>query len=65
MASNPKTISVTYTQLGKMIDHSLLYPTMTDAEILAGLEIAKKIQCSYSLRQILLDSNGQRGSSWI
>ncbi|CAM4825063.1 unnamed protein product [Rotaria magnacalcarata] len=25
-----------------MIDHSLLHPTMTDSEILAGLEIAKK-----------------------
>ncbi len=42
MTSNTKTISVTYTQLGKMIDHSLLHPTMTDSEILAGLEIAKK-----------------------
>ncbi|CAF2155923.1 unnamed protein product [Rotaria magnacalcarata] len=35
-------MSVTYTQLAKMIDHSLLHPTMTDSEILAGLEIAKK-----------------------
>jgi deoxyribose-phosphate aldolase len=42
MVSNTKTISVTYTQLGKMIDHSLLHPTMTDSDILAGLEIAKK-----------------------
>ena len=42
MGSNKKTISVTYTQLGKMIDHSLLHPTMTDNDIIAGLEIAKK-----------------------
>ncbi|CAF5182488.1 unnamed protein product [Rotaria magnacalcarata] len=42
MASNTKTMSVTYTQLAKMIDHSLLHPTMTDSEILAGLKIAKK-----------------------
>lgn len=28
--------------LAKMIDHSLLHPTMTDAEILAGCEIAKR-----------------------
>jgi deoxyribose-phosphate aldolase len=42
MVSNTTTISVTYTQLGKMIDHSLLHPTMTDDDILAGLEIAKK-----------------------
>ncbi|CAF4499422.1 unnamed protein product [Rotaria socialis] len=42
MASNTKAMSVTYTQLAKMIDHSLLHPTMTDSEIVAGLEIAKK-----------------------
>ncbi|CAF1395074.1 unnamed protein product [Rotaria magnacalcarata] len=42
MTSNTKAMSVTYTQLAKMIDHSLLHPTMTDSEILAGLEIAKK-----------------------
>ena len=41
MSIKPKTISVTYSQLAKMIDHSLLHPTMTDSEILAGLEIAK------------------------
>lgn len=42
MTSKTKTISVTYTQLSKMIDHSLLHPTMTDSDVLAGLEIAKK-----------------------
>ena len=42
MASSKATVSVTYTQLGKMIDHSLLHPTMTDNEIVAGLETAKK-----------------------
>ncbi|RFU33852.1 hypothetical protein B7463_g2481, partial [Scytalidium lignicola] len=36
------TITVTMPQLAKMIDHSLLHPTMTDDEIIAGLEIAKK-----------------------
>ncbi len=40
MASNNK-ITVTLPQLAKMIDHSLLHPTMTDADILAGLKIAK------------------------
>lgn len=39
MASN--TITVTLAQLAKMIDHSLLHPTMTDADILAGLKIAR------------------------
>lgn len=32
----------TLQDLAKMIDHSLLHPTMTDAEILAGIEIARK-----------------------
>ncbi|CAK1356398.1 unnamed protein product [Cercospora beticola] len=35
-------ISVTLSQLAKMIDHSLLHPTMTDAEVLSGLQIAKQ-----------------------
>lgn len=35
------TITVTLPQLAKMIDHSLLHPTLTDADILAGLAIAK------------------------
>ncbi|OJJ00525.1 hypothetical protein ASPVEDRAFT_574493 [Aspergillus versicolor CBS 583.65] len=37
----PNTIKVTLTQLSKMIDHSLLHPTMTDAVILNGLKIAR------------------------
>ncbi|KAF2812696.1 deoxyribose-phosphate aldolase [Mytilinidion resinicola] len=36
------TITVTLFQLAKMIDHSLLHPTMTDADILAGIAIAKQ-----------------------
>jgi deoxyribose-phosphate aldolase len=36
-----RTISVTLGQLAKLIDHSLLHPTMTDEEIEAGLKIAK------------------------
>lgn len=36
------TDQLTLHQLAKMIDHSLLHPTMTDAEILKGCEIAKK-----------------------
>lgn len=32
----------TLKSLAKMIDHSLLHPTMTDAEILNGCEIARK-----------------------
>ncbi len=40
--SSPTKISVTLTQISKMIDHSLLHPTMTDQEIKTGLEIARK-----------------------
>lgn len=29
-------------QIAKMIDHSLLHPTMTDTELIAGCELAKK-----------------------
>jgi len=40
--SEPTSIKVTLSQIAKMIDHSLLHPTMTDQEIQDGLEIAKK-----------------------
>ncbi|KAJ9607086.1 hypothetical protein H2200_008158 [Cladophialophora chaetospira] len=40
--SGPIKIKVTISQIAKMIDHSLLHPTMTDQEIQDGLEIAKK-----------------------
>ncbi|KAJ5779752.1 Aldolase-type TIM barrel [Penicillium paradoxum] len=36
------TLTVSLPQLAKMIDHSLLHPTMTDEDIIAGLQIAKK-----------------------
>jgi deoxyribose-phosphate aldolase len=38
----PPTIKVSLPLLAKMIDHSLLHPTMTDAEIAHGLSIAAK-----------------------
>jgi len=34
--------NLTLQALAKMIDHSLLHPTMTDAEILSGCEIARR-----------------------
>lgn len=42
MAAETNTITVTLGQIAKMIDHSLLHPTMTDADILEGLQISKK-----------------------
>src|SRR5580700_10639586 len=40
--ANQRTIITTFSQLAKMVDHSLLHPTMTDDDVVAGLEIAKK-----------------------
>ena len=40
--SRPKTLEVSLSDLALMIDHSLLHPTMTDDEVLSGLEICKK-----------------------
>ncbi|KAM3429124.1 hypothetical protein MY4824_008434 [Beauveria thailandica] len=42
MAENGNFIQVTLHQVGKMIDHSLLHPTMTDEAVRNGLRIAKK-----------------------
>src|SRR3972149_8740659 len=37
---NSKTI--TYEELAKVIDHSLLKPELTEADVIAGCELAKK-----------------------
>ncbi|KAF3146032.1 hypothetical protein TWF703_005578 [Orbilia oligospora] len=36
-----KTIQVSLSTLAKTIDHSLLHPTFTDADVLAGIQLAK------------------------
>jgi deoxyribose-phosphate aldolase len=41
-ANGQNTLSVSLQDLAKMIDHSLLHPTMTDSDVIAGLEISKK-----------------------
>lgn len=38
----PATVKVSLPSLAKMIDHSLLHPTLTDADVLAGLELSKR-----------------------
>ncbi|KAI0429164.1 hypothetical protein F5Y09DRAFT_269246 [Xylaria sp. FL1042] len=62
------TITVTLPQIAKTIDHSLLHPTMTDSEILSGLEVAKKLKVAaacvkpYSVpvaRDVLADTGVQ------
>ncbi|KAI0418807.1 hypothetical protein F5X98DRAFT_93604 [Xylaria grammica] len=59
------TVTVSLPQIAKTIDHSLLHPTATDGEILAGLELAKKLKVAaacvkpYSVpvaRDVLADS---------
>ncbi|KAI3318093.1 deoxyribose-phosphate aldolase [Xylariaceae sp. AK1471] len=42
--TSPTTITVTLPQIAKMIDHSLLHPTLTDKEILSGLKVAKALK---------------------
>jgi deoxyribose-phosphate aldolase len=41
-STRPATLSVSLDDLAKMIDHSLLHPTMTDDDVLTGLQISKK-----------------------
>jgi len=42
MAPSPTTLNVSLTDLSKMIDHSLLHPTLTDADVIAGLALSKR-----------------------
>ncbi|KND86828.1 Deoxyribose-phosphate aldolase [Tolypocladium ophioglossoides CBS 100239] len=39
----PNTVSVSLPKLAKLIDHSLLHPTLTDADIAAGLALARSL----------------------
>ncbi|TEY57570.1 hypothetical protein BOTCAL_0213g00130 [Botryotinia calthae] len=55
----PPTILVSLSILAKMIDHSLLHPTMSDTEIATGLSIAAKYKVAtacvkpYSIEQAI------------
>lgn len=40
--TRPETICVSLNDLSKMIDHSLLHPTLTDEDVMAGLKLSKK-----------------------
>ena len=58
--------TITLQSLAKMIDHSLLHPTMTDKDIAAGCELSKKYQvatacvkpCSAPLAKKILEGSG-------
>ena len=58
------TITVTLPQIAKMIDHSLLHPTMTDADIQTGLQIARRYNVAtacikpYSIPQVQKELSG-------
>jgi deoxyribose-phosphate aldolase len=53
---------ISFKSLAKMIDHSLLHPTMTDAKIFKGCNTAKKYNvanvsikpCAIEMRKIIL-----------
>jgi len=58
--AHPKTISVSLQDLSKMIDHSLLHPTLTDRDVENGLEICKKYNVATGKRPLIsriFDSN--------
>ncbi|HEY4723475.1 MAG TPA: deoxyribose-phosphate aldolase [Anaerolineae bacterium] len=42
MTKQPNSKTITYEELAKVIDHSLLKPELTEAEVIAGCELAKK-----------------------
>jgi deoxyribose-phosphate aldolase len=42
VSTRPKTVLTSLPDLAKMIDHSLLHPTMTDDDVSAGLAISRK-----------------------
>ncbi len=46
MKTSASTRSVTILDLAKMIDHSLLHPTMTDAQLRDGLALARRCECA-------------------
>jgi deoxyribose-phosphate aldolase len=44
--TTPSTAQPSVLDLARMIDHSLLHPTMTDAQLRAGLELARRCSCA-------------------
>lgn len=66
MSAQLHSSTITAAQLAKVIDHSLLKPEMTEAETIAGCELAKRYQVAsvcvkpsfVSLAKKLLDGSG-------
>ena len=45
-STHPSPVLPSVLDLAKMIDHSLLHPTMTDDHVLAGLAVARRCSCA-------------------
>jgi deoxyribose-phosphate aldolase len=45
-SSNSSPVLPSVLDLARMIDHSLLHPTMTDEQVLAGLAVARRCSCA-------------------
>ena len=45
-STHPSPVLPSVLDLAKMIDHSLLHPTMTDDQVLAGLAVARRCACA-------------------
>lgn len=53
---------LTYRDLAKMIDHSLLHPTMTDAQVAEGCELAKR----YDVATVCVKPcNVKQAAEWV
>ena len=54
--------TITYEQLAKVIDHSLLRPELTEADVLAGCELAARYHvatvCGKPCEQVILKLQG-------
>jgi deoxyribose-phosphate aldolase len=71
MVTLPPSITVTFSQLAKMIDHSLLQPNLTDAAIMEGLQVALKYKTAtacvkpYSIPQAVEALKGTVGTCCV
>ena len=68
---NARPPLTTYESLAKMIDHSLVRPELTDEQVVAGCELAKRYQvasvsvrpCDVELAARLLNGSGVAAGS--
>jgi deoxyribose-phosphate aldolase len=63
--TRPTTLNVSLDDLAKMIDHSLLHPTMTDDQVLAGLQISRKYNVATGTTYPSSSSSSKDWLTWI